>query len=517
MSNPTWDDTTAIEQEETPTWENTTGTREIGALEAAAHGAGQGATFGFSDEIVAGVKSTLGEKTYEEELADYQKTMEQAAEQNPVAFHGADIATSLVMPLGIAGKAASLGTKVLAGAATGGVETAGRMKEDILSLEGAEKIAFGAALGGGFSYALGKAGQKLKAGSEKVKSTKADDLRTESLYSGRKQQELEMTDKSALARKTDAVAMGDKLGVFKGFRPTHKNALKKTQKILEATGKKLKETEESLVNTWKANKIVAPGKFKDFGDLIQETENSLFERNLGMVSDKIDHLESIGVIETKHLSRAKKFLNQERESILKYLGKNRKYGETFTKIRERKSNLYTRIGEGAYATGVKPSWEKQVMQEIAKSLRQTELDVADIQRTVLKNNVPLFSKKSIKLLGDHRKTLEEYSKLRDLEEFLVKSTDRGGSLTSSIGDLKTDLLIGGAGAAAGISPLALPVVGVKYLISYFTSPNGKLARAKIAQALQGKNAAALEKIAKDLNTSRANLVAAIGAIAGGGE
>jgi hypothetical protein len=145
------------------------------ALESLARGAGQGITFGFSDELGAlGAQfgDWLARKTldlgyegkgleYGEALAEQRAKEAAAAKAHPVAYYGGDIATSLALPgaalkgaakLPMAGRLAATG---LAGMGLGAVEGAGRADspEGLLSpktLLGAEK---GALVGGALAPA----------------------------------------------------------------------------------------------------------------------------------------------------------------------------------------------------------------------------------------------------------------------------------------------------------------------------------------------------------------------------
>jgi len=187
---------------------------DVSAVEAAGLGAQQGLTFGFADEIGAGMQSgmdrmqrMLNEYTglvgespsqvnerlraegasgdigpttlsgiYNQALQENREQLNQAEDQQGAAFMAGDLAGGVLIPGGAlktAGKAAlkaggkGLAKKALskkaiaAGAGIGGVEAAGRTEEDLTTLDGATDVAGGAAMGGVFSGLLGKIGKRF--------------------------------------------------------------------------------------------------------------------------------------------------------------------------------------------------------------------------------------------------------------------------------------------------------------------------------------------------------------------
>ena len=62
---------------------------------------GQGVTFGFGDEIEAGIRA-LGAGTYDEEVAKIRADLEKFRKTNPVSAYGSEIAASLPTGLGLA-------------------------------------------------------------------------------------------------------------------------------------------------------------------------------------------------------------------------------------------------------------------------------------------------------------------------------------------------------------------------------------------------------------------------------
>jgi|TARA_X000000950_G_scaffold196771_1_gene236841 hypothetical protein len=75
-----------------------------------ARSAGQGLTFGFGDEIVAGVKAPFTDKTYREELELERAKLENFRQQNPKTALASEIAGSIAIPFaGGAGRAVTKG------------------------------------------------------------------------------------------------------------------------------------------------------------------------------------------------------------------------------------------------------------------------------------------------------------------------------------------------------------------------------------------------------------------------
>lgn len=136
----------------------------------------QGLTFGFGEEVEAGLKSAFGDKTYEEEVSKIRGEMESFKEQDPLSAYGLEIAGSIPTMLipgagaarmaqlgGKAGKVAqaakaapelakSIGTGIAGGALYG----AGTAEEDRLG-----GAVTGGILGGGISGAAGIVAPKV--------------------------------------------------------------------------------------------------------------------------------------------------------------------------------------------------------------------------------------------------------------------------------------------------------------------------------------------------------------------
>ena len=116
---------------------------------------GQGVTFGFGDEIEAGIRSLGSDRSYDEEVADIRKSISEFRETNPVAAYGSEIVGSIPTGIGLAGLALRGGLKGAAkiGALEGSIYGAGEG-------EGVEGTATSTALGAGLGAAGGKVAEK---------------------------------------------------------------------------------------------------------------------------------------------------------------------------------------------------------------------------------------------------------------------------------------------------------------------------------------------------------------------
>jgi len=150
------------------------GPEEISKLESGIRGAVDYGSFGFADELEAALKSgAISGEEYEKKRDELRDVYKQAAEQNPLTYHGAGIAAGFALPIGgiggLATKGATLGAKVvksatmgagmgaLAGAGTSEAEDVGGILKDVGTGTAAGAIA-GPAIEGGLS-ALGRLGQ----------------------------------------------------------------------------------------------------------------------------------------------------------------------------------------------------------------------------------------------------------------------------------------------------------------------------------------------------------------------
>lgn len=109
---------------------------QVGGLESAARGAGQGLTFGFSDEGEAAARAAyyraMGDKRsygeiYDQELANTRARNEAAASQHPWWYHGGELAGIVAVPGGLekAGLESATSAAIRAGQPLMGVVRAG--------------------------------------------------------------------------------------------------------------------------------------------------------------------------------------------------------------------------------------------------------------------------------------------------------------------------------------------------------------------------------------------------------
>lgn len=162
---------------------------DIGGLEAAALGAGQGATLGFSDEAAAAMDWLAGKlgvgnplltqlgqpETYQEFREYYRRRLAEAQRQNPKSYIAGQLAGAVAVP------GSGLGATVAQGAAAG----LGGSEADLTKGE-VGKAAIDTGLGAG-TGALGFLGGKVVSkGVEKAAPTLKRALRAYSLEKGRK-------------------------------------------------------------------------------------------------------------------------------------------------------------------------------------------------------------------------------------------------------------------------------------------------------------------------------------------
>lgn len=167
---------------------------ETSRLGATALGAAQGVTFGFADEIEAGLKTVFGDEKYEDLVTQARQKYKKAQEERPLEYTGAEVVAGVgssfipvVGQLGGAGMAlragraakqayaakkgidvASKGARAVeaaaAGAVGGGIGAVGTSEADVLakrSPEAAAKLAADVATGAALGGAIGTGAQKV--------------------------------------------------------------------------------------------------------------------------------------------------------------------------------------------------------------------------------------------------------------------------------------------------------------------------------------------------------------------
>lgn len=143
-------------------------------LQATVAGAKQGITFGFADEIAAGVKAAwqrfasgkdFGE-TYEKELKKERDELKRYEEKYPLQFIGAELASSALIPipgtLGVKGgvKAAQFMKKFGGLALDSLISSAGKSEAEFMTKDFIQDVSKGTAFGVGGGLILGKGAKK---------------------------------------------------------------------------------------------------------------------------------------------------------------------------------------------------------------------------------------------------------------------------------------------------------------------------------------------------------------------
>jgi hypothetical protein len=148
-------------------WQEVPHAEEPSALASAGHGLTQGATFGFADELGAGLQAGMAfltpgmdvADTYRQALSENRSNVSQAQAANPNAYGAANFAGGALAQGGAAvlTGGTSLGAQMGLGAAGGALQAVGDSKD--LSLDTAADAiegAAGGALGAGAGYGVGK-------------------------------------------------------------------------------------------------------------------------------------------------------------------------------------------------------------------------------------------------------------------------------------------------------------------------------------------------------------------------
>lgn len=146
------------------------GSAPVSELESFGRGALQGATLGYSDEIIGGIESLLTDKSYEQARNESRQANKIAQSQNPYSYgtgeFGAGVATAFVPGLNTA-KLGTIGARVAANAGLGALAGAG-MSEGENALEIVKDATIGGTLGGGLTYGIEKAMPYVQKGAKFV-------------------------------------------------------------------------------------------------------------------------------------------------------------------------------------------------------------------------------------------------------------------------------------------------------------------------------------------------------------
>lgn len=133
--------------------------------QASAHGLFQGATFGFGDEIVAGLKSLIGGGSYRDNLQQMREEMERYRRELPALYGGGEVAGAALTapfipggPLRGSSLLGAAGRGALQGAVAGGLAGAGHAEDDVVGSAARGAVA-GSVLGGAIPPATRAAGK----------------------------------------------------------------------------------------------------------------------------------------------------------------------------------------------------------------------------------------------------------------------------------------------------------------------------------------------------------------------
>lgn len=146
---------------------------ETGKLESLLRGMEQGATFGFGDEINAGLESAFTNKSYLDAREESRAAFDKAQADNPYTSLAGNLAGGLAVPLPGATEA-SVGRMALLGAGGGALAGLGTSEADLTKGEigkAAGDVLEGGAIGGTIGAGLGAIGKGLKAAKNKWMDT----------------------------------------------------------------------------------------------------------------------------------------------------------------------------------------------------------------------------------------------------------------------------------------------------------------------------------------------------------
>lgn len=229
---------------------------------AGLHGLGQGATFGFSDELV-GVGGAITGKGYTKARDEYRATLAQAEKDQPLAFRSGDvggsIATSLLPGVGIARGAkllSSLGKAAALGAASGaGYSSADLTKgpSEVSNLAG--DIGKGAGIGAVAQGVFGKLGSAVSKTPDAIRQT--------------------ANERAVKAATGSSVSSIRKIAGVSGNAP---GDIQKIEKQIGKVGKELLDS--GAVKFWDKVEDIAPklaGKTKEAGEKIGAIANKIDE------------------------------------------------------------------------------------------------------------------------------------------------------------------------------------------------------------------------------------------------
>jgi len=164
---------TSSQQSPSPEIKHRAPEEDTSKLESLLRGVQQGVTFGFGDEINAGLESAFTDKTYDQAREESRANFEKASSDNPLTTLLGNLAGGIAVPIpGAAG--ASLGRMALIGAGGGALAGLGASEADLTKGEigqAGEDILEGAAIGGALGVGVGALSKGVGAASRAWKDT----------------------------------------------------------------------------------------------------------------------------------------------------------------------------------------------------------------------------------------------------------------------------------------------------------------------------------------------------------
>lgn len=464
-----------------------------GQFEAGAMGAAQGITFGYSDEMIARFRSSFGDRTYQEELDAYRKELDFAKEKSPGTYLTGDVAGSIIAPIpGSSLRAASTAGKVglgaAKGAAIGGLEASGRTENDLLSVEGLKDVAVGIGAGGVVGGALAGVGPLVKKGTDKFKKEAAEILDPSVIREGAMRKSptdklRELKDPTVVVKNKEAIAVGEKFGVFlDDAAPTA---------ITDKTVKALNEVGEQLGNTTK--------RFtEELGEQAALTKGPIKLKATSAMEDMLTEVQGKvkkGAIDTKDGKAATKIIKEEFNRLKVMIDDS---DNSLAAVRELKTNIYKRMDSADFKLGgTKAGTAKDTLKSVTSKLQ-------DLEQNALEANVKILKAKG---KGDLAKTLAEAHKT-NLKDFgSLKTLEKQISETAAKTPGKKffgmkDLVAAGTGGLAGGPAAAIGAFSAEKLNSLRSTPVGKFWLAKsIEWSKKQKAPGFLQEAAKNLGVT----------------
>lgn len=334
------------QQESVPTWE------------AGLRGFAQGASFGFSEEIGAGLMAPFSKRTMSEILQDERKRNAISEEQHPYAYGGGQLVGGVVSPVNelLAPLGAAKG--IIGAAAIGSAGTINADKPADMAKQFVEGTVSGAAVGGALHGVASKASSAAEWLQNKLKKSSA-----ESAYNFLTKGKAPRTDKFGKEALGEKVLSDNDIGVKLSDTPESMMSRVKTKQ--SAVGKDLGTMRSD------AQKMIDEGKIK--GISVGQLSKDINEKVLSNIED-VQTKESVRKFVMKQILKLEKVPRKDSATERKVLDRayesNKRMGidqtydqqRTATKKANFRRNNGNSIGEEAF---------KQVYGEYGNKLKET--------------------------------------------------------------------------------------------------------------------------------------------------